>query len=133
MGMGSRKSAPALAKASFALFARRIVLPEITSEGGRITQFAAEACARARCFASCTKIRSLDEARSGAARWVNEVSPVGSYLSSSDASVHFGLGGASMLDEVQVRWPGGKTVRGAISKNAREISVDAAGKVEVIR
>ena len=33
----------------------------------------------------------------------------GSYLSAGDPRVHFGLGGIRALDEVQVRWPGGRT------------------------
>jgi hypothetical protein len=31
-----------------------------------------------------------------------------SYLSSEDPRLHFGLGGASVLPEVRVRWPGGE-------------------------
>jgi hypothetical protein len=33
----------------------------------------------------------------------------GSYLSSSDPRVHFGLGGASMAQRITIRWPGGAT------------------------
>ncbi|MFN7920834.1 MAG: CRTAC1 family protein [Bryobacteraceae bacterium] len=32
----------------------------------------------------------------------------GSYLSSNDARVHFGLGGAAVVDSVEVTWPSGK-------------------------
>jgi len=32
-----------------------------------------------------------------------------SYLSSSDPRPHFGIGGATRVDSVEVRWPSGKT------------------------
>ncbi len=32
----------------------------------------------------------------------------GSYLSSSDPRVHFGLGQATQVDRLEVRWPSGK-------------------------
>jgi hypothetical protein len=31
------------------------------------------------------------------------------YLSQSEASAHFGLGSATIVDEVQITWPGGRT------------------------
>jgi hypothetical protein len=34
-----------------------------------------------------------------------------SYLSSEDPRVHFGLGGASEVRELVVRWPGGEETR----------------------
>ncbi len=43
----------------------------------------------------------------GAARYVAEVSPVVSYLSSSDPRPHFGLGAAAAVDDVVVHWPDG--------------------------
>ena len=33
----------------------------------------------------------------------------GSYLSSRDPRLHFGLGSADVADRVEVRWPSGKT------------------------
>jgi hypothetical protein len=51
------------------------------------------------------------EARAGSARWLDEVSPVATYLSSSDPVVHLGTGAAAVLDEVTVRWPSGKHQR----------------------
>jgi peptidoglycan hydrolase-like protein with peptidoglycan-binding domain len=39
---------------------------------------------------------------------MNEVRAGGSYLSNNDPRVHFGLGMQSKMDEVTVRWPGGK-------------------------
>ena len=37
-----------------------------------------------------------------------EVRSGGSYLSQSDLRVHFGLGSARLIDELQIRWPSGK-------------------------
>jgi len=46
--------------------------------------------------------------RAGGQRRVRQCQPGGSYLSSSDPRVHFGLGTAS-LDSVTIRWPDGST------------------------
>jgi len=35
----------------------------------------------------------------------------GSYLSASDARVHFGLGDSANLEAIEVRWPDGKAER----------------------
>jgi hypothetical protein len=35
----------------------------------------------------------------------------GSYQSASDSRAHFGLGSAGRIDEVEVRWPSGRTDR----------------------
>jgi hypothetical protein len=40
---------------------------------------------------------------------VGQVSPASSYLSSSDPRVHWGLGAATALEELTIRWPDGKT------------------------
>src|SRR5262249_32755662 len=37
-----------------------------------------------------------------------EIKSGGSYLSSSDLRAHFGLGGATKVDLLNVRWPGGR-------------------------
>jgi hypothetical protein len=47
-------------------------------------------------------------ARAGQDTWTGTVSPASSYLSSSDPRVHLGLGSTSRLDEVTIRWPGGR-------------------------
>ena len=39
--------------------------------------------------------------------WQSEVSPCSSYLSSSDPRIHWGLGTATALDTVVIRWPSG--------------------------
>lgn len=45
---------------------------------------------------------------SGSLTQIDEVRSGGSYLSQNDLRVHFGLGTASMVDAVEVRWPSGK-------------------------
>jgi hypothetical protein len=47
------------------------------------------------------------EVIAGDRRWVGHVSPVGSYLSSSDPRLHFGLGAIERLERIEVRWPDG--------------------------
>jgi hypothetical protein len=39
----------------------------------------------------------------------DEVRGGGSYLSQSDLRLHFGLGSATKIDALEVRWPTGKT------------------------
>ncbi len=43
----------------------------------------------------------------GGKRQVQEVRSGGSYLSSNDMRVHFGLGGTSRVDRIRIRWPNG--------------------------
>lgn len=43
----------------------------------------------------------------GERRWRRSVSPQSSYLSSSEIALHFGLGDATTIDAIEVRWPGG--------------------------
>jgi hypothetical protein len=43
----------------------------------------------------------------GGATWTNEVRGGGSYYAQNDLRPHFGLGSASTVDRVDVRWPGG--------------------------
>ena len=38
---------------------------------------------------------------------MREVNPYGSYLSTSDTRLHFGLGGAT-LARIEIEWPSGK-------------------------
>jgi len=71
----SRNSAAALAKATFAFSARKTVFPATASPSGSTTHLAAEDSARAACFAESRKIRSADEARSGAATPVSSIDP----------------------------------------------------------
>jgi len=44
----------------------------------------------------------------GGRRWLTQVNPCSSYLSSSDPRVHIGLGSVSRVDSVTVTWPDGK-------------------------
>jgi enediyne biosynthesis protein E4 len=50
----------------------------------------------ARVIVTAGKLRQVDEVRSG-----------GSYASQSDFRLHFGLGSATRVDEIEIRWPGG--------------------------
>jgi hypothetical protein len=45
--------------------------------------------------------------KAGARTWVDEVRSGSSYNSSSDMRVHFGLGSATKVDSIQIRWPSG--------------------------
>ena len=45
--------------------------------------------------------------KAGARLFVDEVRSGSSYDSNSDMRVHFGLGSATKLDSVQIRWPSG--------------------------
>src|SRR5262249_5034095 len=45
--------------------------------------------------------------RAGQRRWVEEVCPGQSYLSSGDQRVHFGLGDVERIDELRIDWPDG--------------------------
>ena len=49
--------------------------------------------------------------RAGKRLLVNEVRSGSSYYSQSDMRVHFGLGAATKLDSVEIRWPSGLTER----------------------
>jgi enediyne biosynthesis protein E4 len=45
--------------------------------------------------------------RTGSTRQMDEVRGGGSYLSQNDLRLHFGLGAASKIDSVEIRWPNG--------------------------
>jgi enediyne biosynthesis protein E4 len=47
-------------------------------------------------------------ARVGPRTFLRTIDGGGSYLSSSDPSVHFGLGDATRIDRLEIRWPSGK-------------------------
>src|SRR6267142_2341673 len=49
--------------------------------------------------------------KAGARNLVDEVRSGSSYNSSSDMRVHFGLGSATKVDSIQIRWPSGLTER----------------------
>jgi len=46
--------------------------------------------------------------RAGGRSQMREVKSGGSYLSQSDLRVHFGLGAATEIDELRIRWPSGR-------------------------
>ena len=56
--------------------------------------------------------------QSGARLFVDEVRSGSSYDSNNDMRVHFGLGGATKLDSIEVRWPSG------LSEKFANLSVD---------
>jgi enediyne biosynthesis protein E4 len=47
-------------------------------------------------------------ARAGERKWFRSIDGGGSYISASDLKVHFGLGPASRVDLLEVRWPSGR-------------------------
>jgi len=49
------------------------------------------------------------KAVAGALTQIDEVRSGGSYLSQNDLRIHFGLGGATTVDRLEVRWPSGVT------------------------
>jgi len=49
--------------------------------------------------------------KAGARTLVDEVRSGSSYDSNSDMRVHFGLGAATKVDSVQIRWPSGLVER----------------------
>lgn len=54
------------------------------------------------------RVTVTTDSASGPVNRVDEVRGGGSYLSSNDQRLHFGLGSASVIKRVQIRWPGGK-------------------------
>ena len=51
------------------------------------------------------KVKAID----GSLVQVDEVRSGGSYLSQNDLRIHFGLGDASKVDRLEIRWPSGRT------------------------
>ena len=47
-------------------------------------------------------------AQVGSRKLLRTIDGGGSYLSSSDPRVHFGLGDATRIDRLEIRWPSGK-------------------------
>ena len=54
-------------------------------------------------------IGSVVSVRTGDMRQVRYVGAAAGYLGPSELSAHFGLGAASVVDELQVHWPDGST------------------------
>src|SRR5262249_8596970 len=52
------------------------------------------------------------------------VTTASSYLSSSDKRVHFGLGRASVVETIEIRWPSG------IVQSLKDVAADRIGQVE---
>jgi enediyne biosynthesis protein E4 len=51
------------------------------------------------------------EVRAGARTWSRSIAPATSYLASTEAVAHFGLGDVAAVDSVDVVWPGGERER----------------------
>jgi hypothetical protein len=60
----------------------------------------------------------------GRHQWNHASSAVG-YASSSDTPVHFGLGSAATVDEVEIYWPSGKTQKLTGLQTKKVISLPA--------
>jgi hypothetical protein len=48
---------------------------------------------------------------SGSLEQIRDLIPVTGFLSQADPRCHFGLGSASQADQVEIRWPNGRTTR----------------------
>jgi hypothetical protein len=59
-------------------------------------------------------------------QWVTATT-AGSYLSSSDPRVHFGLGTSTVAESIEIRWPSGIVQTLANVKGDREVVVDEPG------
>ena len=64
----------------------------------------------ARVYVTTGDVRQMDEIRSG-----------GSYLSQSDLRLHFGIGGAEIVDLVEVKWPTTQTTERFTGIKANQI------------
>jgi enediyne biosynthesis protein E4 len=58
------------------------------------------------------------------------VSTAGSYLSSSDKRLHFGLGEQAKVQSIQIRWPSGRTQVLKDVAADRLIKIDEPGKID---
>ena len=66
-------------------------------------------------------------------KMVDDVNPVRGYLSQGDARLHFGLGAATKVDSVEIRWPDGKTERMENVPVNRMLKVEHAAEVKARR
>jgi hypothetical protein len=62
-------------------------------------------------FSSRSAIGARITVKAGPRTFVDEVRSGSSYISNSDMRVHFGLGSATKIDSVEVRWPSGLVER----------------------
>jgi hypothetical protein len=67
---------------------------------------------------------------SGAVTQVREVTSGSSYLGQNDPRVHVGVGGATIVDRLEIRWPSGRTeVVQNVAANQRVVIREGAGIV----
>ncbi len=65
---------------------------------------------------------------------VDEVRTNSSYLSASDARLHFGLGSATSVDQVEIRWPSGLVEKLASLRVDRETVIrEGTGEVTPVQ
>jgi len=72
--------------------------------------------------------------RAGGQSWIDEVSGGSSHGSQNSSILHFGLGSASIVDELTVYWPGGRTqvLEDVVPNQIITIIEDTAGIVEPV-
>jgi hypothetical protein len=73
---------------------------------------------------------ALVKVRAGGRSWLRRSRSGGSYLSASDARVHFGLGSATSIDGLEVRWPDGRVTKLGPLPPDREVAVSATATVQ---
>jgi hypothetical protein len=66
-------------------------------------------------------------ARSGPKQWLRRSTSGGSYLSANDPRVTFGLGQVSEVEQLEVRWPGGKQTVVKVGQIDRELVIQPEG------
>lgn len=60
----------------------------------------------------------------GKEKWIGNCTTGGSYLSASDPRLHFGIGKATAVDSIEIRWPGGKRSTMKPSGINRDITIE---------
>jgi hypothetical protein len=69
-------------------------------------------------------IGTLVVVRAGGGAWLRRVDPAFSFLSSSDARAHFGLGPVDSVESIEVRWPDGAAERFPGGAPDRDVRVE---------
>jgi hypothetical protein len=83
-------------------------------------------------------IGAIATVRIGDAQQMRQVSAGSGFLSSSSPILHFGLGEATSVDSVEIRWPSGRTtkisgVQAGYRFKIREAAGEAAPLIELVR
>jgi hypothetical protein len=64
----------------------------------------------------------------GQKRWLRDINPAYSYLSSGDPRAHFGLGKVTTIDRIEVRWPDGTKESFPGGSVNREVTLQPRGE-----